>query len=277
MKTLLFSLAALCALGQTPFGGGGFGGSGGGGSNCPQGTSGQIQKYSAANTCAASVITDNGSTVASTLPITAPSATFGTSGTGVVTLLNGAAPSAPASGNTSLFVDSNGLVTSETSAGNSAQLKTTWLMSDRGGVAADQIFLGNITPGDGQPGIWFGANATAPSTSNYSIIYSGGQTQIGSPTSSSVVITANSGGQSLTVGCFNAASCFSGPLFINGTGSYLQWPQTNVSQLTACSAGRKGSMEVVWDASAPAWGSTVSGGGSVLVMVLCDGTNWVVR
>jgi hypothetical protein len=58
----------------------------------------------------------------------------------------------------------------------------------------------------------------------------------------------------------------------------LQLAPVKVSALAGCSASANlGMLKEVNDASAPTWGSTVMGGGAVLALVMCDGTNWKVH
>jgi hypothetical protein len=57
----------------------------------------------------------------------------------------------------------------------------------------------------------------------------------------------------------------------------LLFLQPNVyGLLTACSATTEGNIGVVNDSTTNTWGATVAGGGSLHVMVYCDGTNWTV-
>lgn len=51
--------------------------------------------------------------------------------------------------------------------------------------------------------------------------------------------------------------------------------QKTVAGLPACAAGTTGDMYQVTDASAPSLGGTLSGSGSVWVIGVCNGTNWV--
>jgi hypothetical protein len=50
-----------------------------------------------------------------------------------------------------------------------------------------------------------------------------------------------------------------------------------VANLPGCIANNKNFLAVATDANAPTFGSTVAGGGGANVVVICDGTNWVVR
>lgn len=47
-----------------------------------------------------------------------------------------------------------------------------------------------------------------------------------------------------------------------------------VGSLPSCTSGLKGQIYTVTDASAPTYGSTLSGSGSVEALALCDGSNW---
>lgn len=48
-----------------------------------------------------------------------------------------------------------------------------------------------------------------------------------------------------------------------------------VGTLPACNSTRKGSLYMVTDALLPTFLATVSGGGAVSVLVMCNGSNWV--
>lgn len=52
---------------------------------------------------------------------------------------------------------------------------------------------------------------------------------------------------------------------------------TTVASLPTCNAAAKGRQFVISDATTPAWNATVVGGGAVVVVVFCNGTNWVVE
>lgn len=59
---------------------------------------------------------------------------------------------------------------------------------------------------------------------------------------------------------------------------YVPVRQTaTVSTLPTCNAGAKGAMYLVTDSLLPAALATVSGGGAVVVGVMCNGTNWIVN
>lgn len=51
---------------------------------------------------------------------------------------------------------------------------------------------------------------------------------------------------------------------------------STVAALPTCNAGSKGKEYMINDATVPAWNTTVVGGGAVVVIVFCNGSNWVV-
>lgn len=51
---------------------------------------------------------------------------------------------------------------------------------------------------------------------------------------------------------------------------------STVAALPTCNAAAKGKEYMINDATAPAWNATVAGAGAVVVIVFCNGTNWVV-
>ena len=53
-------------------------------------------------------------------------------------------------------------------------------------------------------------------------------------------------------------------------------PTSIVANLPACNAGRLNNIVNVTDATTPAVGSTVVGGGAVTTLVHCNGANWIV-
>lgn len=53
-------------------------------------------------------------------------------------------------------------------------------------------------------------------------------------------------------------------------------PITVVGSLPSCAAGSKGAIYMVTDALTPVVLSAVTGGGAVNVLVVCNGTNWIV-
>lgn len=61
------------------------------------------------------------------------------------------------------------------------------------------------------------------------------------------------------------------------TGNYLKWDATPlvVGSLPTCTAGTKGNMAIVSDATAPTYRGALTGGGGVIVPVFCDGTAWL--
>jgi hypothetical protein len=54
---------------------------------------------------------------------------------------------------------------------------------------------------------------------------------------------------------------------------------TTVAGLSAfpCNAGAQGQLRVVSDATTPAYNGTLTGGGAVVTMALCNGTAWVAH
>jgi hypothetical protein len=62
-----------------------------------------------------------------------------------------------------------------------------------------------------------------------------------------------------------------------GAGAYHQLPVQTVSQLTAAATAGQGAMAFVTDATSTTAYTTVTGGGSNKVMVISDGTNWIIH
>lgn len=54
-------------------------------------------------------------------------------------------------------------------------------------------------------------------------------------------------------------------------------PVTAVAGLSTCNSGLKGGVAAVNDATAPVYLTTITGGGSVVAPVFCNGTNWVAH
>lgn len=54
-------------------------------------------------------------------------------------------------------------------------------------------------------------------------------------------------------------------------------PGQNVSALPTCNSGNAGKVAVVGDALTPTWNGTLTGGGAVLVLALCNGANWTAH
>lgn len=54
-------------------------------------------------------------------------------------------------------------------------------------------------------------------------------------------------------------------------------PTKTVSTLPACNTAARGQMALVTDALLPASLASVSGGGAVVVGVVCNGTTWIVQ
>jgi hypothetical protein len=82
----------------------------------------------------------------------------------------------------------------------------------------------------------------------------------------------------LTLALF-ACACVSSPaLAQRGSGTVVLpvAPLTVVGSLPSCAAGTKGAIYMVTDALTPVALSTVVGGGAINVLVVCNGTNWIV-
>lgn len=79
------------------------------------------------------------------------------------------------------------------------------------------------------------------------------------------------------MGCI-AIACL---VFLSGAGSNdpARGPVigTTVAALPTCNAASKGRQFIINDATTPAWNATVVGGGAVVVVVFCNGSNWVVE
>lgn len=58
-------------------------------------------------------------------------------------------------------------------------------------------------------------------------------------------------------------------------GGTLALPSTAVGSLPTCNSGSKGQIKLANDATAPTYLTALTGGSSVLVIALCNGTNWV--
>lgn len=54
----------------------------------------------------------------------------------------------------------------------------------------------------------------------------------------------------------------------------VKLPPYTVSTLPACNAGNKGDLAYVTDATSPTYNGSLTGGGSVVVSVFCNGTSW---
>lgn len=65
-----------------------------------------------------------------------------------------------------------------------------------------------------------------------------------------------------------------GLLYTNG--GIRMIPKT-VATLPTCDTNAQGNIYTVNDATAPAYGATLAGGGAVTVIALCDGTNWTAH
>jgi hypothetical protein len=77
-----------------------------------------------------------------------------------------------------------------------------------------------------------------------------------------------------TGGIFFANSEGSTPVI---TGTAIQLAAHTVAALPSCNTDRKYQVYAVNDANAPTYGATLSGGGSIVAMALCDGTNWTAH
>ena len=53
--------------------------------------------------------------------------------------------------------------------------------------------------------------------------------------------------------------------------------QSSVANLPTCNSYSVGVLRVVTDANSPTFGSTLAGGGAVVTLALCNGTNWTAR
>lgn len=51
-------------------------------------------------------------------------------------------------------------------------------------------------------------------------------------------------------------------------------PTSTVATLPTCNAGLKGTLRAVTDATTPTYNGALTGGGAVVVPVLCNGTAW---
>lgn len=54
-------------------------------------------------------------------------------------------------------------------------------------------------------------------------------------------------------------------------------PSQSVSALPTCNSGNAGKVALVGDALTPTWNGTLTGGGAVLVLALCNGANWTAH
>ena len=61
------------------------------------------------------------------------------------------------------------------------------------------------------------------------------------------------------------------------SGGKIQLATTTAAPLPTCNGAAEGTWYGVTDASAPAWNTAVSGGGSVHMPVYCNGTNWIAH
>lgn len=71
-------------------------------------------------------------------------------------------------------------------------------------------------------------------------------------------------------------------LVIAGGGSvntqFVQFsPSQNVSALPTCNAGNAGKMALVGNALSPTYNATLTGGGAVMALALCNGVNWTAH
>lgn len=60
----------------------------------------------------------------------------------------------------------------------------------------------------------------------------------------------------------------------NGQGA-TQLLVTTVGALPVCDVSHAGIIRMVTDATTPTYNATLTGGGAVKVMVICNGTNWM--
>jgi len=52
---------------------------------------------------------------------------------------------------------------------------------------------------------------------------------------------------------------------------------TTVANLPTCNTGAQGQLRMVTDATSPAYNATIAGGGAVITLVACNGTNWTAH
>lgn len=78
---------------------------------------------------------------------------------------------------------------------------------------------------------------------------------------------------------FLLAGCLVGPAAAQEGSSAVRLPVAPLSvvgSLPTCATGTKGAIYMATDALTPVALSTVVGGGAVNVLVVCNGTNWIV-
>jgi len=68
-----------------------------------------------------------------------------------------------------------------------------------------------------------------------------------------------------------------GALSASFTGGAVLLPVYTVSTLPTCGAGLNGAAAYVTDATTPAYNATLTGGGAVRVLAICNGTNWTAH
>jgi hypothetical protein len=54
----------------------------------------------------------------------------------------------------------------------------------------------------------------------------------------------------------------------------LVTPPTTVGALGTCNGASAGKIKIVTDANSPAWGASLSGGGSATALAFCNGSSW---
>lgn len=81
------------------------------------------------------------------------------------------------------------------------------------------------------------------------------------------------------------ATAIAAPLYVtstsgpaaDGTTSLIVRPTATVATLPTCNAAARGTMFVVTDALTPVSLATATGGGAVVMGVLCSGTTWIIQ
>lgn len=87
-------------------------------------------------------------------------------------------------------------------------------------------------------------------------------------------LASNVVASSLTsVGTLTGATV-AGVVSCTGTGNYVKMPSMTVAQLPSAAVAGAGARALVTDANVPAFITNVLGGGSSVIPVYSDGTNW---
>lgn len=74
----------------------------------------------------------------------------------------------------------------------------------------------------------------------------------------------------------NYAASFQNPLTLTAAGT-VQLGTFTVGGLPTCNAGAAGSITYVTDATAPTYNATLTGGGAIRALAMCNGTNWTAH